>query len=190
MARIKNSDILDVGGYIGDSIQVFNKYTNNKIVTFEASKINYDLLSKSIEINKLENKVIPVKVALSNKKGTQKFYYSDSSSAFTEHPVSETLSEEVVETITLDEYMKDKNYKIGLIKIDIEGAEQLFLQGAKETIAKHKPIMLVSIYHNVSDFYNIKPIIESWNLGYKFKIHKPIDHSISREILLICEPND
>lgn len=30
-------------------------------------------------------------------------------------------------------------------------------------------------------------MIESWNLGYSFKIIKPIDHTISLETALFCE---
>lgn len=47
--------------------------------------------------------------------------------------------------------------------------------------------MLISIYHNAKDFFEIKPMLESWNLGYKFKIFKPIDHTIAVETALFCE---
>ncbi|WP_297570126.1 hypothetical protein [Helicobacter sp. UBA3407] len=47
--------------------------------------------------------------------------------------------------------------------------------------------MLLSIYHNGSDFFDIKPMIESWDLGYQFKIIKPIDYTISIEAALFCE---
>ena len=89
--------------------------------------------------------------------------------------------------ITLDGYTKENNIEVGFIKVDIEGFEMEFLKGAKETIARDKPAMLISIYHQGSDFFDIKPLIESWNLGYKFKIHKPIDHSIIAETALYCE---
>ena len=47
--------------------------------------------------------------------------------------------------------------------------------------------MLLSIYHNANDFFEIKPLIESWNLGYTFKICKPVDWSLSKETALYCE---
>lgn len=55
-----------------------------------------------------------------------------------------------------------------------------FLKGAKETICTQKPAMLLSIYHQASDYFGIKPLIESWNLGYTFKIHKGVDFEHSR----------
>lgn len=88
---------------------------------------------------------------------------------------------------TLDHYMQDKDFEIGMIKVDIEGAEQIFLAGARRTIEKFKPVLLLSIYHNAYVFFEIKPLIESWKLGYKFRIHKPVDYSVSREVLLIAE---
>jgi hypothetical protein len=53
-------------------------------------------------------------------------------------------------------------------------------------IIKYKPILLISIYHNKKDFFEIKPLIESWNLGYTFKIRKLL--SDWQEIMLIAEP--
>ena len=35
LAKIKNKDIIDVGGYVGDSALVFQKYTDKNIYTFE-----------------------------------------------------------------------------------------------------------------------------------------------------------
>ena len=78
---------------------------------------------------------------------------------------------------------------MGLIKVDIEGAEQSFLSGAKNTIIEHRPVLLISIYHNYNDFYKIKPLIESWNSGYQFDFHSPVlEYAVNRETLLICEP--
>ena len=55
------------------------------------------------------------------------------------------------------------------------------------TIKKFRPILLISIYHNMDDFLDIKPMIEDWNLGYKFKILKPVDGNIMFETMLIAE---
>ena len=68
-----------------------------------------------------------------------------------------------------------------------EGAEQEFLRGAINTIKKYKPILLISIYHSIDDFLDIKPMIESWDLGYHFEIVKPVDGSIMFETMLIAE---
>ena len=81
--------------------------------------------------------------------------------------------------------------EIGLIKTDIEGAEPDFLAGAKKTICGQKPILLIGICHTAHDFFEIKPLIESWNLGYRFSIYKPAltyGGAIS-DTVLVAEPD-
>lgn len=70
--------------------------------------------------------------------------------------------------------MDEHKLDVGMIKVDIEGAEQSFLKGAKKTISEQKPTLLISIYHNLDDLMAIKPMIEEWNLGYKFRIYRPV----------------
>ena len=92
-----------------------------------------------------------------------------------------------VPVTSLDEYVKANDLNVGLIKIDVEGAEQIVLNGALETIRKFKPLLLISIYHTGSDFFDIKPMIEELNLGYRFKIFKPVNEAIVMETVLIAE---
>lgn len=183
---IKDKDILDVGGFIGDSILVLKPLTNKRVISFEAVSENYDLMQQTIQLNHLDN-VIAEKIALGRENGIATIEVAGSTSAMHSNGVVSVKGEEEVQIKTLDSYINGTDITPGLIKVDIEGAEQDFMEGAKETIAKYKPILLMSIYHNADDFFNIKPIIESWNLGYKFRIHKPVDYSVSREVLLIAE---
>jgi hypothetical protein len=95
---------------------------------------------------------------------------------------------EEINITTLDTYITEHDeLKIGLIKVDIEGFEQEFLAGARSTIHTQKPAMLISIYHNADDFFNIKTIIEGWNLGYKFKIRQGMHTFPVIETVLIAE---
>ena len=70
------------------------------------------------------------------------------------------------------------NYKISpnFIKLDVEGAEYETILGAKETICKLKPVR-ASLFIILQNILHIKPLIESWNLGYSFHIenHNPFD---------------
>gem|GEM_PF-6245178 len=43
---------------------------------------------------------------------------------------------------------------------------------------RDKPILIVSIYHHAEQFFGIKPLLESWNLGYKFEIYHSEPHNI------------
>jgi len=68
--------------------------------------------------------------------------------------------------ISLDEYEFDD---IGLIKIDVEGYELPILKGAKETLLKHKPIMVVEQKGNEEYYGEEKYSAYNWlkNLGMK-----------------------
>ena len=182
--------MIDVGGFIGDSALNFQSFTNKNIYSFEATSHNYNLMLQTLKLNNT-NRIVPVKKGLGSEKTTMTISILDSASSLIRDntPYGSTQSEEI-ELITLDSYVKEHNLKIGLIKVDIEGFEMEFLKGAKETICSQKPAMILSIYHQASDFFDIKPILESWNLGYTFRIYKPIDYNISLETTLMCEVLD
>lgn len=184
--KLKGKDIVDVGGFIGDSVLILEDLSPKTIYTFEASTDNFVLLEQTLKLNNIENCVAEHK-ALGDRKGMCSLAIREAQSNLNTINYVNCESEEIVEVETLDEYVKKHNLDIGLIKVDIEGAEQMFLHGAKKTICEQKPTLLISIYHNAEDFFGIKPLIESWNLGYIFSIHKPLDISVSREVLLLCE---
>lgn len=69
-----------------------------------------------------------------------------------------------VETKKLDDIIKDK--EISFIKIDVEGHELNVIEGALNTIKKHKPSLLIEI----EEKHTKKPVLETvkkiTNLGY------------------------
>ena len=77
-----------------------------------------------------------------------------------------------VQETTLDKFVEDNNLNVGLITIDVEGAEMDLLNGALNTIKNQKPILHISIYHKASDFFEIIPWIANLELDYEFKIVK------------------
>ncbi|HEC1715356.1 TPA: FkbM family methyltransferase [Campylobacter coli] len=186
LSKIHQKSIIDVGGYIGDSAIVFEKeFPYSNIYCFEASQNNYNLLLKTLKLNNSQ-KITAINKGLGSENKTIKLSFAGSCSTLCSE-ISDQY--ENIEIITLDDYVKTNNIEVGLIKVDIEGFEQDFLKGALETIKKHKLALILSIYHNIDDFFNIKPFIEQLNLGYTFKIIKPVDGSISLETILLCEVN-
>ena len=80
-----------------------------------------------------------------------------------------------------------------MITIDVEGAEQNLLKGAMDTIKLQKPLLFISIYHNVADFFEIKPwMIKPWiqslDLGYEFEIVKEQPWTFVADTVLQCRP--
>ena len=79
---------------------------------------------------------------------------------------------EDVEVITLDDYVREHNLDVGLIKVDVEGFEPEVIRGALETIKKSHPVLVLAFYHTPEEFYELKSYIESLNLGYRFQVRR------------------
>ena len=188
---VRNKHIIDAGGYVGDTALLFSSYTDKNIHVFEASPSNMDIIRETIRLNQLEN-IVPVSKALGEKSGTATFSLGERNScnSLVERPGYNYTDHIEVPVVTLDDYVRENNLEVGLIKVDIEGGEQLLLKGAVETIRTQHPILLISIYHSANDFFEIKPMIEKICDKYTFRIIKPANSAIVIETILLAEVRD
>ena len=188
---VRNKHIIDAGGYVGDTALLFSSYTDKNIHVFEASPSNMDIIRETIRLNHLDN-IVPVSKALGEKSGTATFSLGERNScnSLVERPGYNYPDHIEVPVVTLDDYVRENNIEVGLIKVDIEGGEQLLLRGAVETIRTQHPILLISIYHSANDFFEIKPMIEKMCDKYTFRIVKPANPAIALETILLAEVRD
>ena len=188
---VRNKHIIDAGGYVGDTALLFSSYTDKNIHVFEASPSNMDIIRETIRLNHLDN-IVPVSKALGEKSGTATFSLGERNScnSLVERPGYNYPDHIEVPVVTLDDYVRENDLEIGLIKVDIEGGEQLLLRGAVETIRTQHPILLISIYHSANDFFEIKPMIEKMCGKYTFRIVKPANPAIALETILLAEVRD
>jgi FkbM family methyltransferase len=70
-----------------------------------------------------------------------------------------------IDTICLEEKLGSQ----GLIKMDIEGFEMKALEGACETLKKHKPALAVAVYHDYDNAYKCAEIIKKANPEYRIE---------------------
>jgi FkbM family methyltransferase len=183
---ISGKAIMDVGAFICDSALVFRKLLPAcAVYCFEPNAGNFALARETLRLNGLQDDaVILENLALGNKTGLAAISKSAYAGA---HILDNPSAGQSVEMDTLDDYVARRDLSVGMIKVDVEGFEQRFLRGALETIKTQRPILLLSIYHNYDDFFQIKPLIEELHLGYKFDFFKGIDSSVWADILLLCE---
>jgi len=177
---LDNKDFIDCGAYIGESALIFEKeYNPNKIYSFEPVLDNYKLLTENIKINNLK-KVIAIQKGVGEKSTTKKYHSLDVCSFISENGEAE------MDIISIDEYVENNNLSVGLIKMDIEGYELEALEGAKKTIKKFKPVLLIGIYHNPEELFNTKQYIQDILPNYEFKIKHLADIRPLAEIHLIA----
>ena len=184
LEKVRKADIIDAGAYNGDSSLVLSQYTDGKVYAFEPVPVTYEKLEKTIVLNQQQGKIIPVSSGLGDEVVEIPM---DANGGMGCSMLNKSDSGVLVNVTTLDKFVEENNIKVGLIKTDVEGFEQNLLRGAMKTIKEQKPALLISIYHNGSDLFDIKPMIESWNLGYKFKVRKSINGNITVDAMLICE---
>lgn len=165
--NLANRCVIDGGACSGDSAIMFSQYKEvESIYSFEPIKKICNDMAVTLELNKCE-RAHAVQKALNDSCGIV------------------DICGEQCETITVDEFCKDK--KIGCIKFDLEGMETVALKGSLETIKRDKPILLICLYHTELDFYGIKPMLEALNLGYKFMIRdtEPCNPGAGVHLMLI-----
>ncbi|MHC4183308.1 MAG: FkbM family methyltransferase, partial [Planctomycetota bacterium] len=76
--------------------------------------------------------------------------------------------DDIIQCVAIDQVLKGFNPTF--VKIDVEGAEYQALTGARNTITENKPDMVISLYHDLRDIWELPLFIKSWDLGYKFYI--------------------
>ena len=60
--------------------------------------------------------------------------------------------------------------RVDFIKADVEGSEILMLQGAENIIKTQKPLLALSIYHKITDYYEIALYVKKLVPEYHMKI--------------------
>lgn len=168
----ENSNCVDIGCHKGEILDLFlANAKNGHHYAFEPIPTLFQNLKEKYRAT---NCIIS-DIALSNTKGTNTFNYVSSNPAYS--GLQKRAYKNAHETIELIEVKTDlldhvlpPDLKIDLIKIDVEGAELLVLEGAVATLKKSKPIIIFEHGLGASEFYNSTPL-EVFNLlrscGYK-----------------------
>jgi FkbM family methyltransferase len=120
----KDLTIVDVGANIG--LTSFYFYDYAKVVyALEPSEQHMKVLKHMIAFNKMDDRIIPIKKALSHKNGTANFYHNENVTMFSlNSAVNSKDDKEEVETITFDSFFKENNIThVDFLKLDVEGSE-------------------------------------------------------------------
>jgi len=177
LSVVKPTDtVLDVGsnfGYFGALAAQNSDKKHSKIVHFEANPHLIPYIHKTLDVNWLNEQSVVENLAVSDKEGTLtlrilKDYLGSSSVLPLEHTAAymstkmhlETAEEVKVKAVSLDDYCKKSGIKtVELIKMDIEGYEDMAYKGMK-SIVKNSPNMTFFIeftpdsYKDPKGFYN------------------------------------
>ena len=137
----------DIGAHIGFMTLALAHYVgrNGKVFAFEPQPDNLLLLERMILKNDFLQVVKIVPVALGNIAGKQTMYFGKSSSmnfleSATEGQDIRDYPSITVTTSTLDAFVfEEENPAPDILKIDVEGAETMVIEGAMQTLKKFSP---------------------------------------------------
>lgn len=149
--NIENCVVLDIGANIGThSVSYAKKIAPlaGTLICFEPGATAFECLTENSK--KFESKTLLVNCAVSDiHGGTARHTVCQTNvggSVVSEQTNGEVASNEV-RTVSIDGFMDDSKIDLSLVfvKIDVEGYEMKVLQGAVNTLRKHRPILLIEM---------------------------------------------
>ncbi len=136
---------LDIGAFIGTHSVFFAKYCGfAPVIAFEPNPVTFPLLARNIAANDLTDAVLAVPRALGARLGRATVVAGSETNRGNASIDFEGGGSTPVSTV--DSEVGGRREPIGLLKIDVEGAELAVLAGAAETIRRHRPLLCVELH--------------------------------------------
>jgi FkbM family methyltransferase len=145
----EGSLVIDVGANVGFFSVQFAQWVgaSGKVISIEPEDRNYDGLISALKRKGLESRVQAFKAVAAATSDPTFLEINDL------HPADHKLSRDgtgiAVDAVTLDSLVEDKGaFRPGLIKIDVQGAEMLVLQGAPDILRLSMPALFIELDEN------------------------------------------
>jgi FkbM family methyltransferase len=175
--------VFDVGAFHGLMSIVASKAVGpgGRVIAFEPNPVAREWLNTHLRLNKCANVTVE-SVGLMDFEGAADFYVQEGdvtwNSSFVRDFVDSRhkLAPVTVECTSIDAYVRNTGLIPDLIKIDTEGTELSVLQGAKETIEKHRPVLVLEMNPSSARKAGTtlsKLVNELESLSYVLKVMKP-----------------
>lgn len=135
--------VVDVGANLGLYTLLASMRVGpaGQVHSFEPAPVQFHHLSLNLRLNRVSN-VVANNMALADHRGTRTLYLSTGWNQGTHSlgRAAESVSPCTVSCATLDDYADERGlHRIDLMKADVEGAELLVLSGARKTIDRLRP---------------------------------------------------
>jgi len=181
---------LDIGAHIGvySLFMAMMLQPHGRVIAFEPFPVNYDRLVKNIRLNKAA--VEPVLCALGEATETRsiRFKQQNGDSKAVNYGALRIPSDSVDGNLSLQIYRLDElisRYeakKISFMKIDVERWEVQVLRGAKQTITKHRPTILIDVFDSSEDDSpkshknQLVKLLQGWGYTVCKIVKQPVAH--------------
>ena len=161
--------IVDGGAYDGDSVRELVRLHGDAfshVLALEPDPANFAKLEATVAAlpPALRAKVSCHGVALASRPGT--LHLDATGTAASATAVAPITGGVDVPAVTLDSLLGRE--RPTLLKLDIEGAEADALEGARNAIVKHGPVVAVCVYHRQDHLWRIPLMLHAWRSDYAF----------------------
>jgi FkbM family methyltransferase len=120
---------------------------NGKVVAFEPLPANYRLLEENLQLNRIAN-VTAERAAVTGHSGQISFNFPADAPWLIAGPVLATDNQGTfsVPSVSIDDFLFDRQIPVHFIKMDIEGAEAIALRGARRTLEQYHPDLVIELH--------------------------------------------
>jgi len=172
---------VDCGGYDGDVVISFinNTESYKRIYMYEPSS---ELFNRCRQRLPVHDSIVLKQAGVGANNDMLLMSGKDLSGTFV--PRSDRENEELCRIVSLDEDIAEP---VSFIKMDIEGFEIQAIIGASRHIRESSPKLAISVYHYLSDIWEIPRLIHSINPRYRFYLRQ-YSREHAYDILLYAVP--
>lgn len=142
--------VLDVGANIGYYSVLFARQVSETghVIAFEPTAHYRELLVRNLQENHLQGRVTVLPYGLSRATQSMNICFGECSATLHWVEQQSPSKEEQITLHALDEIWPELGLKrLDFVKVDIDGHEPAFIQGAERTIQEYQPILLLEVNH-------------------------------------------
>ena len=142
------------------------------VLAFEPAAESFGILEQNVHLNRVGN-IRPFRMGLSDRDGKARLYHhADPGRNSLGGDGNPNATSEEITTLMLDSLLEREGIgRVDLLKIDVEGAEELVLRGAMAVLNRTRPIVIFELNHEAANRLGLSGS-GAWDtldsLGYHF----------------------
>jgi FkbM family methyltransferase len=144
-------NIIDVGAHFGLYSVYMQKLSGGQVYSFEPTPSTLSILHNTIRLNGVHENIEVIPAAVSDETGKAQFFIDTIPGSVANSLVQYGNRDNQkrgyeVDVVSLDSFVGQKGISVEFMKIDAEGAEYAVLKGARDVLAKHRPVIILGMH--------------------------------------------
>jgi FkbM family methyltransferase len=168
----KGDTVIDAGAHLGTFTAFALEQGARRVILFEPDPVNAACLRQTFFADTDSGRVVILEEAVWHEPGVLRFQESSDSLlgrvSNAPQPAAGEKREIAVPATTIDDAVERLELgQVEVIKLNVEGAERNAVRGARQTIRRFRPRIVVSLEHHSDDAEVIPALIQSVAPGYR-----------------------